>query len=162
MDWHKANEKFNGLIKKLFHDENWQERAKAARELGFLKDGRATNLMCRALKIEKDRLVCNRIIEALGRIGDPKATMIIGSKLTEEMEALNPDRFTILYIIESFINLKDKRALILIGPFLYSEDNELKELTQRVFDTIEPNWRDIVERELKKNRSIEEILKKSL
>ncbi|MBN1800855.1 MAG: HEAT repeat domain-containing protein [Candidatus Lokiarchaeota archaeon] len=162
MTWHEVNERFNSLINKLFHDENWQERGEAARELGFMKDGRATNLMCRALQKEKDKMVCNRIIEAMGRIGDPKATMIIASKLKEEMDAENPDKFTIIHIIESFINLKDKRALVLIGPFLSSEDEELKKLTQKAFDTIEPEWRYIVEKEFKKNRSIEEILKKSL
>ncbi|HDZ18922.1 hypothetical protein LCGC14_1539630, partial [marine sediment metagenome] len=66
MNWQEINAKFNSLIKQLFHDEEWQNRADAARELGLLEEGRAVNLLCSALKSEKDYIVINRIIEALG------------------------------------------------------------------------------------------------
>ena len=159
MAWHEANEEFNGFIKQLFHDENWQERAEAARQLGLLKDGRATNLMCRALRKEQDEMVCNKIIEALGRIGDAKATMIIIEKLRQVIEKSDIDKFSLIYIIEGLINLKDKRALIYIGTFLNSEDDELRSLTKKAFDTIEPNWREIIKKELKKNQAINDIFK---
>ena len=54
MTWHEQNVKYNALIKQLFHDEKWQKRAEAARELGIMEEGRAVNLLCRALKSEKD------------------------------------------------------------------------------------------------------------
>jgi hypothetical protein len=55
-------------------------------------------------------------------------------------------------------NLKDKRSLVYIAPFLNSEDEELKSLAESAFDKIQPDWRLIMERELKK-KSIEEIFK---
>ena len=40
MYYHKEqNTLLNNLIKQLFHEENWEDRAEAARQLGFLKDG---------------------------------------------------------------------------------------------------------------------------
>ena len=59
MNWHEKNAEFNTLIKQLFHEKNWQKRAEAARLLGLKKDGRATNLLCRALRSEKDHTVIN-------------------------------------------------------------------------------------------------------
>ena len=159
MSWHEQNKEFNNLIKELFHNPDWQGRAEAARKLGFLKDGRATNLMCRALSKEKDSSVRNKIIEALGKIGDPKATLSILENLKEELNKSTLNKFTIIYIIESLTKLKDKRALVYIGPFLNSDDNDLKKIAQNAFDTIEPNWREIIEREMKKNKAIEEIFK---
>ena len=159
MTWHEQNKEFNSLIKQLFHGENWQERAEAARKLGMLKDGRATNLMCTALKKENDRSVCNKIIEALGRIENPKATMIICDYLKKELEKSELDKFTIIYIIESLTKIRDKRALIFIGPFLNSDDDEIKKLAEEAFDTIEPNWRAIIEEEMKKDNAIKRIFK---
>ena len=80
MDWHAKNINFNQLIKQLFHDKESDKRAEAARQLGFLQDGRAVNLMCRALRNELDPIVINRIIEALGRIADGRATLGIIEK----------------------------------------------------------------------------------
>ena len=54
MTWHEQNVKYNTLIKQLFHDEKWQRRVEAARELGIMEEGRVVNLLCRALKSEKD------------------------------------------------------------------------------------------------------------
>ena len=158
MDWHAQNAHFNALIKQLFHDENWQKRSEAARQLGFLKDGRAVNLLCRALKIEEDSMVCNRIIEALGRIGDGKATLRIIEKLKEEINKQEYDRLKIIYILESLKNIKDKRSLVHISTFLNSNDDELRKLSEEAFDAIEPNWRQIVEKE-RKEKSFEDIFK---
>ena len=54
MTWHEQNVKYNALIKQLFHDEKWQRRTEAARELGIMEEERAINLLCCALKSEKD------------------------------------------------------------------------------------------------------------
>ena len=157
MDWHERNAEFNALIRQLFHDEDWQKRADAARQLGILKDGRAINLLCRALRNEKDHIVSNKIIEALGRIGDGRATLRIIDKLKEEKGKIEPDKYRIIYILESLTRIKDKRALSYIGSFLDSSDNEVKELAQKAFNTIEPNWREIVKKE--RSKSIQDIFK---
>ncbi|MFX1378700.1 MAG: HEAT repeat domain-containing protein [Promethearchaeota archaeon] len=157
MTWHEKNAEFNALIKQLFHDTDWQKRADAARQLGLLKDGRATNLMCRALRTEKDHIVLNKIIEALGRIGDGRATLRIIEKLEEEQEKDEIDKFRVIYIIESLMNLKDKRALSYLGPLLDSSDNDIKNLTLKAFDVIEPNWKEIIEKE--RTKSLQEIFR---
>ncbi len=158
MNWQEINTKFNSLIKRLFHNEEWQNRAEAARELGLLEEGRAVNLLCRALKSEKDNMVINRIIEALGRIGDGKATLRIIEKLEEEQKKEEIDKYRIIYILESLTRIKDKRALGYIGAYLDFPDEELQELAQKAFDTIEPNWREIIKRA--NNKSFEKIFKK--
>ncbi|MFX1592071.1 MAG: HEAT repeat domain-containing protein [Promethearchaeota archaeon] len=157
MNWHEKNAEFNALIKQLFHDNDWQKRAEAARQLGLLKDGRATNLMCRALRKEKDHIVINKIIEALGRIGDGRATLRIIEKYKEELEKNEIDKFRIIYIIESLIKIKDKRALSYFGPLLDSSDKDIRNLAIKAFDIIEPNWKEIVEKE--RNKSVKEIFK---
>ena len=158
MNWHEKNAEFNALIKQLFHDGNWHKRAEAARQLGLIKESRATNLMCRALRIEKDRMVINKIIEALGRIGDSRATLRIIEKLEEEQVENEIDKYRVIYIIESLMKIKDKRALSYLSPLLNSSDEEIKTLTLKAFDLIEPNWKEIVERE--RNKSIQEIFRK--
>lgn len=157
MNWHEKNAEFNALIKQLFHDNDWQKRAEAARQLGILKDGRATNLLCRALRSEKDHTVINKIIEALGRIRDGRATLRIIEHLKEEQEKYEPDKYRIIYIIESLTKIKDKRALAYLGPLLNSSDNDIKDLTLKAFNIIEPNWKEIIERE--RNKSIQEIFR---
>ncbi|UCD02195.1 MAG: HEAT repeat domain-containing protein [Promethearchaeota archaeon] len=157
MNWHEKNIEFNNLIRQLFHDNDWHKRAEAARQLGLLEDGRATNLLCRALRSEKDHIVVNKIIEALGRIKDGRATLRIVERLKEELDKYEPDKYRIIYIIESLTKIRDKRALEFLGPFLDSSDKELKSLTQNAFDTIEPNWKEIIKRE--RNKSIQEIFK---
>ncbi len=157
MTWHEKNAKFNAFIKQLFHDDDWQKRAEAARQLGLLKDGRATNLMCRALRSEKDHIVINKIIEALGRIRDGRATIRIIEQLKEEQEKYEPDKYRIIYIIESLTMIKDKRALAYLGPLLDSSDNDIKNLVLNAFNIIEPNWKEIIERE--RNKSIQEIFR---
>ena len=161
MDWHSVNEKYNFLIRQLFHEGEWEARAEAARELGLMKDGRATNLLCRALQSENDHMVINRIIEALGRIQDAKCTLRIIEKLKEELDKFEGDKFRIIYILESLTSLKDKRALPYISSFLNSPDEDLKALAEKAFDAIEPKWRDIVQQE-RKEKSIYEIFNKKL
>ena len=158
MAWQKANEKYNLLIKQLFHNTDWHKRADSARELGIMKDARSVNLLCRALRSEEEFMVQNRIIEALGRIGDSRATMRIIEILEEEADKHLSDKFRIIFIIEALSNLKDKRALVYIAPFLNSPDEELKNLAEDAFDKIEPDWRLIMEREMKR-KSVEEIFK---
>jgi HEAT repeat protein len=158
MNWHEQNIKFNSLVKQLFHDGNWQKRADAARELGIMKEGRSVNLLCRALRSEEDHLVINRIIEALGRIGDGRATLRIIEKLKDELNSSEMDKYRIIYIIDALKKIKDKRALEFIGPFLSYSDEEVKNLAQEAFDEIEPNWKEIVKRE-RKEKSIQEIFK---
>ena len=157
MNWHEKNAEFNALIKQLFHEDQWQKRAEAARQLGLLRDGRATNLLCRALRLEKDHTVVNKIIEALGRIKDGRATLRIIEHLKNEREKDNPDKYRIIYIIESLTKIKDKRSLPYLAPLLDSSDDEIKNLTLNAFDIIAPNWEEIIERE--RNKSIEEIFK---
>lgn len=150
MNWHEKNAEFNALIKQLFHDDDWQKRVEAARQLGLLKDGRAINLMCRALRSEKDHTVINKIIEALGRIRDGRATLRIIEQLKEEQEKYEPDKYRIIYIIESLTRIKDKRALAYLGPLLDSSDNDIKNLALNALNIIEPNWKEIIERERNK------------
>lgn len=160
MDWNARNANFNNLIKQLFHEKKTEKRAEAARQLGFLKDGRAVSLLCRALNIEDEPMVVNRIIEALGQIADGRATLRIIEKLKEEIEKpeIEMDKLKVIFIIESFTKIKDKRALEYIGRFLNSSDDKLRELTEKVFDTIEPDWRRIVKK-ARKERSIPDIFK---
>ncbi len=161
MNWHEQNKEFNSLLNQLFRGDDWQKRAEAARQLGLMKDGRAVNLLCRALRSEKDKMVQNRIIEALGRIGDPRATLRIVEILKEELNLGNIDKFRLSYMIESLTNIKDKRALVYIGPLLSSRDDELKNLAEKAFDVIEPNWQQIIKKK-RKEKSIEEIFKNKI
>ena len=158
MAWHKANERYNGLINQLFHGKEWQERSEAARELGIMKDGRAVNLLCRALRTEQDKVVQDRIIEALGKIGDGKATLIIIERLREMIDSDNIDKFRVINIIESLISIKDKRALVYIGPFLNTSEEEVRKVTENAFDIIEPNWRQIIKKE-RETKTIQDIFK---
>ena len=157
MTWREQNEEYNKTLNQLFLNESWKKRAEAAQKLGIMRDGRAVNLLCRALRSEKEKMVQNRIIEALGKIGDGRATLRIVEILEKELKNDTIDKFRIIYIIESLMNIKDKRALTYIGQFLNTEDEDLRTLTEKAFDLIEPKWRDIVEKERKK--SIEEIFK---
>ena len=158
MNWHEQNVRYNALIKKLFHDKEWQQRAEAARELGIMKEGRAVNLLCRALRSEKDYLVTNRIIEALGKIKDGRATLRIVEKLKEELDKPEQNKFRLIFILEALKRIEDKRALVYVGLFLESSDDILKSLARDIFDVIEPDWRNIVKKE-KKEKSLQEIFK---
>ena len=166
MDWNHRNANFNALIKQLFHGKGWKNRADAALELGLLKDARAVNLLCRALQSERDPGVLNNIIEALGRIEDPKATLRILEKLNEEIDhyknnKLQFDKLKVIIIIESLKKIKDRRALPVISFFLNSSIEELKVLSEQAFDAIEPDWRRIIDKE-RQEKSIQDIFKVNL
>jgi len=161
MSAYSKNANFNELIRLLFNSNDWQKRAEAARKLGLLKDSRASNLLWRAIKSEKEYMVVNRIIEAMGRIGDAKVTLSIINILREELKRQEIDKFRIICILESLTRLKDKRALPYIGSFLNSIDVELREFAEGSFDAIEPNWREIIKK-AKREKSIEEIFKEKL
>lgn len=161
MDWNAINENYNVLIKQLFHGKNWEDRADAARQLGFLRDGRAVNLLCRALKSERDSSVSLRIIEALGRIGDGRATLRILEKMHQELENDHLDKRNLIFIIESLMRIKDKRALPYLSQFLDSEFEEIRTLTEKAFDSIEPRWKEILENE-KRQKSLKEIFESRL
>ncbi len=156
MNWNALNENYNSLIKQLFHAKEWENRADAARQLGLLKDGRAVNLLCRALKSEKDSSVIIRIIEALGRIGNAKATLRIVERLKMEMDKDEYDKRTVFIIIESLMRIKDKRALPYLSKFLTSKFEEIRQLTVRAFDEIEPRWNEIINEAIRK-KTPEEI-----
>ncbi len=162
MAWQVKNTNFNNLIKQIFHDNDSEKRAASARQLGFLRDARSVNLLCRALKTETNPNVVNRIIEALGRIGDGRATLGILEKFEIEMKKNKDDldKLRIIFIIESLTRIKDKRALELISYYLNSSDDKLLKLAQNAFDIIQPNWREIVKKN-QKERSLQDIFKAS-
>ncbi|MFO7797650.1 MAG: HEAT repeat domain-containing protein [Promethearchaeati archaeon] len=150
---------FNELIREMFHAEHWEDRVEAVRSLGYMQDGRAVNLMVKALLKEENFNVVNHLIEALGRIGNPKATRAIIERLNNEQNKDYPNKYRIITIIESLMRIKDKRALAYISSFLNSEDEEIKELTIQAFNIIEPNWREILRKE-NKEKSLKEIFGK--
>lgn len=163
MSWQAKNINFNQLIKQVFHNKESDKRAEAARQLGFLQDGRSVNLLCRALKSEDDPVVINRIIEALGRIEDGRATLRIIEKLEEEIKKpeIELDKLRVIFIIESLTRIKDKRALESLSYFLNSSDDRLLQLAENAFNLIKPDWRQIIEKE-RKEKSIQDIFKISL
>ena len=163
MDWQVNSTNFNLLIRQLLHDKDTDKRAEAARQLGFLQDGRAVNLLCRSLKTEIDPTVINRVIEALGRIEDGRATLSIIGKLEDEIKKPEneKDKLRVIFIIESLIKIKDKRALESISYFLNSSDDKLLELAENAFNIILPSWRQVIAKE-RKVRSIRDIFKTSL
>jgi HEAT repeat protein len=146
MDQKTRNEVFNKHIKKLFDGSSWKNRAIAAQKLGQLKEGRATNILARALKSEKDEVVINRIIEAMGEIKDAKATMLIIEILTEELEKPEEeqDKTRLFIIIESLMKIGDRRALEHLGILLDSCHDDIRELTEEAFECIDPNWKQKV------------------
>ena len=143
MDQKTRNEAFNRYIKNLFESSSWKDRGTAAQNLGKLKEGRATNMLYRALKSEKDTVVINRIIEAMGEIRDPKATMIIIDFLKQEVEKSEDDqnKTRLFIIIESLMKIGDKRALEHLGILLDSCHSDIRKLTEEAFECIDPKWK---------------------
>ena len=78
--------------------------------------------------------------------------------MSEDLKNNNLDKYRIICMVESLTKIKDKRALAYIGKFLNSPDDDLKKIAEDAFDRIEPNWRQIIEKERKK-KSIDEIFK---
>jgi HEAT repeat protein len=143
MDHITQNEEYNKHVKVLFNSSNWKDRAIAAQSIGQMKEGRATNILARALKSEKDTVVINRIIEAMGEIKDPKATMLIIDFLKEELnkQEEKQDKNRLFIIIESLMKIGDKRALEHLGILLDSCHNDIRKLTEEAFECIDPNWK---------------------
>ncbi|MFW9972104.1 MAG: HEAT repeat domain-containing protein [Candidatus Odinarchaeota archaeon] len=143
MDQKKQNEPFNKQVKKLFNSSSWKDRADAAQNLGKLKEARATNILARALKSESDNVVINRIIEAMGEIKDPKATMIIIDYLKEELKKSEEeqDKQRLFVIVESLMKIGDKRALKHLGILLDSCHDDIRKLTEEAFECIDPKWK---------------------
>lgn len=148
MDWETKNVEFNQTIKKLFHGETTMERASAANHLGYLKDKRATNSLAKVLKSEKDPIVINRIIEAMGEIKDVRATMLIVDVLKKELELPEDQQNTqrIFLIVESLMKIGDKRALEHLGILLDSCDSEIRSLTEEAFNCIDPEWKNNIKK----------------
>ncbi|NVM44464.1 MAG: HEAT repeat domain-containing protein [Candidatus Lokiarchaeota archaeon] len=142
MDSDSRDNEYNLVIKNLFHGEI-MERASAARQIGHLKDGRATNLLVRALNSEQDTIVVNRIIEAMGEIKDAKSTMFIVELLKRELEKHeNEQNKSLLFlIVESLMKIGDKRALEQLGILSRSCESDLKQLTEEAIECIDPNWK---------------------
>jgi len=132
---------YNKVVETLLRSDKWEERAEAARNIGLHSDGRATHILTKVLKREKDSVVISRIIEAMGRIRDPKATMSIIEILKQETIKQNPDRKLLFVIIESLMKIGDKRALEDLGILHNSCDANIQELTEQAFECIDPNWK---------------------
>jgi len=144
MDYKTQNVELNKAIYNLFNGKTTMERAKAANHLGYLKDGRAINSLAKALNSEKDQVVINRIIEAMGEIKNPKATMLIVNILKEELNlpVENQDKQRLFLIIESLMKIGDKRALKHLGILLNSCHEDIRNLTSEAFECIDPNWKE--------------------
>jgi HEAT repeat protein len=134
---------YNLAIKNLFHGKI-MERASAARQIGHLKDGRATNILVRALNSEQDQIVINRIIEAMGEVKNSKATMVIVEVLKRELAKLESeqDKSLLFLIVESLMKIGDKRALEHLGLLSRSCESDLKKLTEEAIECIDPNWKE--------------------
>jgi len=155
MNEQALNAKFNKLLNKLFNEDSWEIRAEAARNLGLLRDGRAINLLVRRLKTEENYVVINRIIEAMGRIGDARATMSIIDYLKLELDKEEPDKKRLFFIIESLLKLGDKRALTHLGILHDSCEEDIKSLTEEALNCIDINWRENIMKYDDKEKTIE-------
>ncbi|MFW9946354.1 MAG: HEAT repeat domain-containing protein [Promethearchaeota archaeon] len=142
MDSDTQNE-FNLAMKKLFHGEV-MERVTAARTLGHLKEGRATNLLVKALNSERNSIVINRILEAMGEIKDPKSTIPIIKLLRKELEKSEDeqDKTRLFLIVETLMKIGDKRALEHLGILLDSCDEDIRKLTEQAFECIDPSFKE--------------------
>ena len=142
MEQNIQDDDYNHFVNQLFTSEKWEKRAEAARNIGHLGEGRATNLLVRALNKEKDPIVINSIIEAMGRIRDPKATIPIIEFLKEENEKEEPNKKRLFVIIESLMKIGDKRALTHLGLLYNSCEADIKTITEKALLCIDPNWQE--------------------
>ncbi len=143
MDSNSRDNEYNLAIKNLFHGKV-MDRASAARQIGHFKDGRATNILVRALNSEEDPIVINRIVEAMGEVKNAKATMAIVELLKRELEKHEneQDKSLLFLIVESLMKIGDKRALEHLGLLSRSCENDLKKLTEEAIECIDPNWKE--------------------
>ncbi len=146
MDRKTYETNFNTFLNQLFNEDKWEIRAEAARKLGLLKDGRAINLLLKALKNEKDDVVINRIIEAMGTIGDPRATMLIVDFLKKDLDEEHPNKKRLFAIIDSLMKIGDKRALEQLGILHDNCEADIRERTEAAFDCIDPNWKENIKK----------------
>ena len=137
---------FNKYINQLFSGETWEKRAEAARHIGYLGEGRATNLLVKALKKEKDPIVINSIIEAMGRIKNPKATIPIIEYLRDEVNKEEPDKSRLFVIVESLMKIGDKRALTDLGLLYDFCEAEIKGITEDALSCIDPGWKEKIKK----------------
>ncbi|TFF88345.1 MAG: HEAT repeat domain-containing protein [Promethearchaeota archaeon] len=144
MDHEAQNKTYNKYIRILFDSENWKERAEAAQKIGNMKLGRASNMLIRKLEKETDQVVINNIIEALGKIGDPKATLSILKILNKELEKSeeDQDKSRLFVLIEALMKIGDKRSLEQLGVLKNSCDAEIQKLTEEALECIDPNWKE--------------------
>jgi HEAT repeat protein len=147
MDEDSKNDEFNESIKKLFHGKI-MEKAAAARKLGHLKEGRAVNLLIKALNKENDAVVINRIIEAMGEIRNTNSTLSILKFLSEELEKPeeDQDKVRLFLIIDSLMKIGDKRALQHLGILINSCDADIRKRTEKAFECIDVNWRENIKK----------------
>ncbi|MBY9017247.1 MAG: hypothetical protein KGD66_00300 [Candidatus Lokiarchaeota archaeon] len=147
MDPDTKKDEFNEAIRKLFHGET-MERVAAARKLGHLKEGRAVNLLIKAINKENDAVVINRIIEVMGEIRNAKSTLSILKFLSEELEKPeeNQDKARLFLIIDSLMKIGDKRALQQLGILIDSCDVDIRERTEKAFECIDVNWRENIKK----------------
>ncbi|MHA1669835.1 MAG: HEAT repeat domain-containing protein [Promethearchaeota archaeon] len=147
MDPDTQKDEFNEAIRKLFHGGT-MERVDAARKLGYLQEGRAVNLLIKALNKENDALVINRIIKAMGEIRNAKSTLSILKFLSEELEKSeeNQDKARLFLIIDSLMKIGDKRALQQLGILIDSCDADIREFTEQALECIDVNWRENIKK----------------
>lgn len=148
MDHKAQNEKYNRLIRQLFDSEEWEKRAEAAREIGHMGVHHAAMLLIKILKKEKNAVVINRLIEALGHIGDAKVTLSIIEFLNKELEKPEEeqDKRRLFVIIEALMRIGDKRALQNLGILLNSCEADIKQLTEEAFECIDPKWKENIKK----------------
>ncbi|HEY0089331.1 MAG TPA: HEAT repeat domain-containing protein [Candidatus Lokiarchaeia archaeon] len=153
MDYKTQNTDKEENINKLSNGKTWNERAEAAIKLGKSKDLKNTDYLLKALKSEKDEIVINRIIEALGKMKDPKATNPLTDLLKKELQLpeIKQNKSKLFALVESLIKIGDKKALEDIGILLESCSSDLKELSEKSLECIDPNWKENVKIQSKLN-----------
>ena len=100
---------------------------------------------------QEDPIVINRIIEAMGEIKDAKATMAIVELLKKELEKQESeqDKSLLFLIVESLMKIGDKRALEHLGLLLEVCEGDIKNLTEKALECIDPNWKENLTRKSK-------------
>lgn len=146
MEQKASKETFSEYTKLLFKGKKWEERANAALKLGHFKDNANVDSLIKALKIEKDPAVIDRIIEALGNLKQNKATLPIIDFLKRELSKENQDKTRLFLIIESLMKIGDKRALTHLGILLNSCEEDIRTRTEEAFNCIDPTWKENVKK----------------
>ncbi len=135
-------EVYTEYIEQLIKGDSWKLRALAATKLGNFKNSRATSILIESLRSEKDLGVINRIIEALGKIKDHKATAPIIEFLKKELSKKDPNATTLYIVIESLFKIGDKKALTELGVIQDSCSTDIRKMTEKALQCIDPNWKE--------------------